>query len=160
MTQQMKDAALGIEKFGIGQPVRRSEDPVLIRGEGRYSDDVNLAGQLYGVMVRSPIAHGILRGIDTQAAKATEGVLAVYTAKDLEPMGYGLIRCALPITNRDGSAMLGNGRYEIKVDIPESDITKIKVGDKVMFKKYAADELEISGEKVILISEGDILAVL
>jgi carbon-monoxide dehydrogenase large subunit len=116
MTQQIKDAALGIEKFGIGQPVRRSEDPVLVRGEGRYSDDVNLAGQIYGVMVRSPIAHGLLRGIDASAAKAMQGVLAVYTAKDLEPMGYGLILCALPITNRDGSAMLGNGRSALAHD--------------------------------------------
>ena len=41
------------EKFAVGQPVSRKEDPVLLRGEGRYTDDLNLAGQLYGVMVRS-----------------------------------------------------------------------------------------------------------
>ena len=116
MTMQFKDKALGIEKFGIGQPVRRSEDPVLLRGEGRYSDDINLAGQLYGVMVRSPVAHGILRGIDTKPALAVKGVVAVYTAQDLAPMKYGQIRCALPITNRDGSPMRGNGRSALAHD--------------------------------------------
>ena len=143
MTQQMKDAALGIEKFGIGQPVRRSEDPVLIRGEGRYSDDVNLPGQLYGVMVRSPIAHGILRGINTEAAKAMQGVLAVYTAKDLEPMGYGLIRCALPITNRDGSAMLGNGRSALAHD-------KVRfVGDPVALVVASTREAAIDAAEAV-----------
>lgn len=143
MTKQFKDTALGIEKFGIGQPVRRSEDPVLIRGEGRFSDDVNLPDQLYGVMVRSPIAHGVLHGIDSQAALAVKGVLAVYTAKDLEPMQYGLIRCALPITNRDGSAMLGNGRPALASD-------KVRyVGDPVAFVVASSREAAIDGAEAV-----------
>ena len=52
------------EKFAVGQPVSRKEDPVLLRGEGRYTDDLNCPGQLYGVMVRSRMAHGELRSID------------------------------------------------------------------------------------------------
>ncbi|MGA8552546.1 MAG: hypothetical protein WB678_20175, partial [Stellaceae bacterium] len=57
---------LGIdERFAIGQPVPRSEDPVLLRGEGHYSDDVSRPGQAYAVIVRSPHAHGVIRGIDT-----------------------------------------------------------------------------------------------
>jgi carbon-monoxide dehydrogenase large subunit len=50
------------EKFAVGQPVSRKEDPVLLRGEGRYTDDLSRPGQLYGVMVRSRIAHGVVRG--------------------------------------------------------------------------------------------------
>jgi len=57
------------ERFGVGQPVSRKEDPVLLRDEGRYTDDLNLSGQLYGVMVRSRIAHGVLRSIDADAAR-------------------------------------------------------------------------------------------
>ncbi len=57
-------------KFAIGQPVSRKEDPALLRGEGRYTDDLNRPGQLYGVMVRSRMAHGELRSIDLDAAEA------------------------------------------------------------------------------------------
>src|SRR5712691_2849435 len=59
-----------LQKFGVGQPVRRSEDPKLVRGEGRYTDDVNLPAQAYAVMVRSERAHGIIRNIDASAASA------------------------------------------------------------------------------------------
>ena len=52
---------LAVEKFAVGQSVPRSEDPMLLRGQGRYTDDVSLPGQAYAVMVRSRIAHGIIR---------------------------------------------------------------------------------------------------
>ena len=71
------DTELALMKFGVGQPVPRMEDPTLLRGQGRYTDDINLPGQAYAVMVRSRIAHGILKGIDTAAARAMPGVLAV-----------------------------------------------------------------------------------
>src|SRR6266481_5247997 len=74
---------LGIDdRFAIGQPVSRSEDPVLLRGEGRFSDDVNLPGQAYAVMVRSPHAHARIRSIETSGAMAVPGVLAVLTGAD------------------------------------------------------------------------------
>ena len=60
----MDDTELALMKFGVGQPVLRKEDPTLLRGEGRYTDDLNLPGQAYAVMVRSRHAHGILQGID------------------------------------------------------------------------------------------------
>ena len=59
------DTALALMKFGVGQPVPRKEDPTLLRGQGRYTDDMNLPGQAYAVMVRSKIAHGVLKGIDS-----------------------------------------------------------------------------------------------
>ncbi len=101
MDDRTTEAALSLTKFGIGQPVRRAEDPKLVRGQGRYSDDVNLAGQAYAVIVRSTMAHGVIKGIDTAAAEKMPGVLAVYTAADLE--GYGTLKCGLPLKNRDGS---------------------------------------------------------
>ena len=57
-------------KFAIGQPVRRQEDPILLQGQGRYSDDISYDNQAWCVMVRSQVAHGILKGIDTEEAKA------------------------------------------------------------------------------------------
>ena len=101
MDNRTDEAALALTKFGIGQPVRRTEDPKLVRGEGRYTDDINLPGQAYAVMVRSRDAHGVIRGIDTAAAKAMPGVLAVLTAADLK--GYGGLKCTLPLKSRDGS---------------------------------------------------------
>jgi aerobic carbon-monoxide dehydrogenase large subunit len=67
---------------GIGRPVARKEDARLLTGQGRFSDDVNLAGQAYAVMVRSPHAHARIRAIDAAAALAMPGVIAVLTGAD------------------------------------------------------------------------------
>ena len=82
-------------KFGIGQPVPRQEDPTLLRGEGRYTDDLALPGQAHAFVVRSPYAHGRLLGVDAAEARQAPGVLAVLTAADLE--GYGEMVCAMPL---------------------------------------------------------------
>jgi carbon-monoxide dehydrogenase large subunit len=95
--------ALAMAKFGIGQPVPRTEDPVLVTGHGRYTDDLVLPGQTHAVVVRSNHAHGIIRGIDTAAARAMPGVLGVFTAADLT--AYGGLKCALPLKSRDGSEL-------------------------------------------------------
>ena len=90
-------------KFGIGQPVSRKEDPVLLRGEGRYSDDLSLPGQAHAVMVRSPYAHGIIRGIDTAEAAAMPGVLMILTGHELTAAGIGPMPVMVGQKNRDGS---------------------------------------------------------
>jgi carbon-monoxide dehydrogenase large subunit len=73
----------------------------LVRGEGCYADDFNRPGQIYAVIVRSREAHGILRAISTDAAKAMPGVLGIYTAADLS--AYGPLKCNMPLKSRDGS---------------------------------------------------------
>ncbi|MFL5251724.1 MAG: xanthine dehydrogenase family protein molybdopterin-binding subunit [Rhodopila sp.] len=93
------------EKYAVGQPVPRKEDPTLLRGEGRYSDDINLPGQVYAVMVRSPYAHGAIRSIDTAAAKAMPGVLAVLTGADLVAAGMGNMPSSMSFKMRDGGDM-------------------------------------------------------
>ena len=103
MDDRTTEIALSLTKFGVGQPVRRSEDPKLVRGEGCYTDDLSRDGQAYAVMVRGRDAHGTIRSIDTAAAKAMPGVLAVCTAADLS--AYGPLKCNLPLKNRDGSPM-------------------------------------------------------
>lgn len=92
------------ERFAIGQPVPRKEDPVLLRGEGRYTDDLDLPGQAHAVVVRSPYAHGILNGIETAEAAAMPGVLAVLTGRDLVAAGLGPMPANPMHRNRDGSA--------------------------------------------------------
>ena len=114
-------------KFGIGQPVPRQEDPVLLQGGGRYTDDLALPGQLWAMMVRSPYAHGMIRGIDTAAAKSVPGVVGVFTGADLEGHGYGFMRCVLPLKNRDGSPLRNVERPSLATD-------KVRfVGDPVAF---------------------------
>ncbi len=71
------------QKFGIGQPVPRVEDPRFITGRGRYVDDVELPRQCHGVLVMSPHAHARIKRIDTAKAKAAPGVLAVLTGADV-----------------------------------------------------------------------------
>jgi carbon-monoxide dehydrogenase large subunit len=89
-------------KFAIGQPVSRKEDPVLLRGEGRYTDDLNLPGQLFAFVVRSRVAHGHLRGIDTATARAMPGVHAIYTAADLVAGGIHPMQSNVTGANHDG----------------------------------------------------------
>ncbi len=68
----------------LGASIKRREDPRLITGKGTYVDDVRLVGTLNMVLVRSPHAHANVTGVDTSAAAAADGVVAVYTGPDLE----------------------------------------------------------------------------
>ena len=71
----IQDTAKTRSAYAIGQPVLRKEDSKLLRGEGRYTDDINLPGQAYAYILRSNVAHGRIKSIDTAAAKAMPGVL-------------------------------------------------------------------------------------
>jgi carbon-monoxide dehydrogenase large subunit len=79
----------------VGQALRRKEDPRLITGQGSYVDDINLQGQLWAAWVRSPEAHATIVSIDTSAAKARDGVVAVFTGDDLD-MEAGLPMAWVP----------------------------------------------------------------
>ncbi len=92
-------------KFGLAQPVRRVEDPRLLKGMGRYTDDIVLPGMLHGLVLRGPHAAARILSIDTAAAAKLPGVLAIYTAADLKAAGLGTLPCAAPVQNTDGSAM-------------------------------------------------------
>ena len=97
-------------QFGIGQAVRRKEDVRFITGTGRFTDDVSRPRQAYAYFLRSPHAHARLIAIDSAAAKAAPGILAVYTYADIAAAGLGLIKCAAPVKNRDGSDYVNPGR--------------------------------------------------
>jgi carbon-monoxide dehydrogenase large subunit len=92
-------------KYGIGQPVARFEDPRLLRGQGRFINDVNLPGQAHAAMLRSPHAHARIVAIDTGEASRAPGVLAVFTQPDLAADGMGTMRVNLPRKRPDGSPL-------------------------------------------------------
>ncbi|MGM4905189.1 xanthine dehydrogenase family protein molybdopterin-binding subunit [Tardiphaga sp. 866_E4_N2_1] len=110
------DNAIAMQKYGVGQPVRRKEDDTLVRGKGKYTDDINLPGQLYAWIVRSPHAHGVIRGIDTEAAKAMPGVRGVWTGRDLEAANYGPFTCGLPLKSQDGTPLFQTNRHALMTD--------------------------------------------
>ena len=85
-------------KFGIGQSPKRVEDFRLLTGGGRYTDDQHEPGMVFAATVRSPYGHARIAGIDTAAAKAVAGVVAVYTHADIAE--YGVVPCVVPFSGK------------------------------------------------------------
>ena len=133
-------------KAEIGQWRQRLEDPALLRGEGRYTDDINEPGQAYAWMVRSQHAHGLLRGIDFERARSMPGVLAVYTGKDLA--AHGTHKCFPPINNRDGTPMKKPARRSLPVDKVRfvGDPVACVVAETALQARDAADAVEVDIE--------------
>ena len=90
---------------GIGASVRRKEDVRFLSGRGNYTDDINRPGQLYAVMRRSDRPHAKILGIDTAAASAAPGVVAIFTGADMAKEEIGGLPCGWQIHNKDGSPM-------------------------------------------------------
>jgi carbon-monoxide dehydrogenase large subunit len=129
-------------EFALGQPVPRFEDPRLLRGGGRYVDDMVLPQMAFGHVLRSPHAHARIRSIDTTAAKAVPGVLAVLTGADWESSGWGDLPSASGNRRRDGS-LAYRPRYPALIK------DRVRwVGDHVAFvvaetREEAADAAEL-----------------
>ncbi|HEY6382623.1 MAG TPA: xanthine dehydrogenase family protein molybdopterin-binding subunit [Pseudolabrys sp.] len=113
--------------FAVGQGVSRFEDPRLVRGGGRYVDDIKLPGMAHAVVLRSPHAHAKIKSIDVAAAKIAPGVLAVLTAADVKAAGYGDLPVPGGLKRRDGSPM-----YKPRYPILAEDRVRW-VGDCVAF---------------------------
>jgi carbon-monoxide dehydrogenase large subunit len=145
MNLQNDPNSWAVAKYAIGQPVLRTEDPTLVRGEGRYTDDVSLPGQAYVMMVRSSHAHGIIKGIATEAARKMPGVLAVYTGADLVAAGYGTLKCIVPFKNRDGSEMKKPPRNVMPTDKVRfvGDPIAFVVAETLLQAKDAAEAVEV-----------------
>src|SRR5262245_16408822 len=114
-------------EFAIGQGVSRFEDLRLIRGGGRYVDDIKLPGLAHGVVLRSRHAHAKIESIDIKAAKSAPGVLAVLTVNDVKAAGYDDLPVPAGLKRRDGSPMY-KPRYPILA------VDRVRwVGDYVAF---------------------------
>src|SRR5262249_16731666 len=139
---------VGLMKFGIGQPVPRQEDPTLLQGQGRYSDDVQLPNSAHAVMVRSQVAHGVLNGIDTTEARKMPGVLGLWTGADLDAQGYGPLKTLIPVPNRDGSPMKTPTRHSLATDKVRfvGDPVAIVVAESLAEAKDAAEAVMLDIE--------------
>src|SRR5206468_3766643 len=142
-----------VEKFAIGQSVRRVEDPRLLRGFGRYSDDVSLPHQAYAVVVRSPHAHAVIRSIDTSAARQASGVLAVLTGADLAAEGLGDLPTDKTRKRRDGSAAFATPRPALVRDRARH------VGDPVALVVAATTEQAVDAAELVAVDYEPLPAV-
>lgn len=88
---------------GIGASSKRREDVRFLTGAGNYTDDINIRGQAYVHFLRSDIAHGTIKSIDTSAATGMPGVVRVFTGSDFE--GVGGMPCGWQVTDRHGQPM-------------------------------------------------------
>src|SRR5271167_869415 len=87
----------------IGMPVRREEDLRLLKGKGRYVDDVREANEAHGYVLRSPHAHARIAALDVRRARAASGVLCVLTGEDLARRGLGTLMPAVRRRRRNGA---------------------------------------------------------
>ncbi|MBT7957476.1 MAG: xanthine dehydrogenase family protein molybdopterin-binding subunit [Rhodospirillaceae bacterium] len=125
----------GVRK--IGESVLRNEDLRYIQGQGQYSDDLNQANQLYGFFVRSQIAHGIIKNINTTEADAAPGVIAVLTGKDFEADGYGpVIHRAIEASPEDFTKPAFDDTDPVAIQFPQwpMPFDKVRhVGEPIVF---------------------------
>jgi carbon-monoxide dehydrogenase large subunit len=132
----------------IGAAVRRKEDQRFITGKGQYTDDINRAGQAHAVFVRSPHAHANIRGIDTSAALAMPGVVAVLTGADLEADKVGGLICGWMIHSKDGSPMKAGAHPALAKDRVRyvGDHVAVVIAESVLLAKDAAETVAVDYE--------------
>ena len=149
---------LATDKFAVGQSVPRVEDPQLLRGKGRYTDDVSLPGQAYMVMVRSSVAHGTIRGIDMAAARKMPGVLGVYSSTELK--GYGTLKCVVALPNRDGTPLRKPRREVLAIGKVRyvGDPVACVVAETVAQAKDAAEAVAVDIEPLPVITSPEAAA--
>ncbi len=129
----------------IGQSLRRREDERFLTGRGQYTDDVVLPGQTYGYFLRSPHAHARIASIDTTAARAMPGVVAIFTGRDVADSKIGGLPCGWLIHSRDGSPMKEPPHPIIAADkvLHVGDQVALVVAETALQAKDAAEAIVV-----------------
>jgi carbon-monoxide dehydrogenase large subunit len=142
-------------RFAVGQPVLRSEDPRLLTGGGRYTDDVSLPGQAHAYLLRSTLAHGRITRIDTARAAKSPGVLAVYTGKDLAADGIGGLPNVMPLKGRDGNPLKVPNHPAIAIDRVRhvGDPLALVVAETLAQAKDAAELIDVEIEALPVVTD-------
>ncbi len=137
-------------KFGIGQPVRRVEDRVLVTGQGRYSEDVSLPKQAFAFVLRSPHAHAAIRNLDAARARKHRGVIAVLTGADAARDGLGLMHCKIPMKSRDGTPRHETPRALLQNDRARhvGDPVALVVAERLSQARDAAELIDVAYEEL------------
>jgi carbon-monoxide dehydrogenase large subunit len=137
-----------VGRFGSGREVKRVEDAALLQGQGRFTDDVQPAGQLVIRFVRSDHARGRIVSIDTSAARAVPGVLAVYTGADLAAAGVKALPAVQGFPRPDGQPMDAPVRHPLAVGTVGfvGEAVAAVVAENGMAARDAAEALQIEIE--------------
>jgi carbon-monoxide dehydrogenase large subunit len=137
-----------MEKFAVGQPVRRTEDPRLLKGLGQFLDDISLSGQAHGFVLRSPHAHARIRLIDFAAAETAPGVLAVLTGAELLADGIDPLRSRFGGLKRGSEDMFHATRYALAAERVRhvGDPVAFVVAESLYQARDAADLVEVDYE--------------
>ncbi|MGB7204670.1 MAG: xanthine dehydrogenase family protein molybdopterin-binding subunit [Anderseniella sp.] len=106
-----------MQKFAMGQAVRRVEDERFLKGEGRYVDDIALEGMAHAAFVRSPFAHAKIGQIDTEEALAMPGVIKVLTYKDVKKAGLGAFPTLSTVDGVDENGIAVPERFALTGDV-------------------------------------------
>jgi len=144
-------------QFALGQSVPRTEDPRLLTGRGRYTDDFILPRQCHAFVLRSPHAHAAIRGIDTRAAQQMPGVLAVLTGADWAAEKFGSMGPVMPRKRRDGSPMYIPPRPSLAQDraMLVGDPVAFVVAETIDLAKDAAERIEVEYEPLPALTAGE-----
>jgi carbon-monoxide dehydrogenase large subunit len=142
---------------GIGAAVRRKEDYRFITGAGRYTDDINRPGQVYAHIVRSPVAHAKIAGIDTAGALAAPGVVAVLTGADMAADGIGGLPCGWGIHNKDGSPMVEPGHAPLAAEVVKyvGDQVAVVIAESKALARDAGELVEVEYDEFSVVANLD-----
>ncbi len=140
---------------GIGAPLRRVEDRRFLLGRGRFVADIDLPGALTCVIVRSPHAHARLCAIDTTAALASPGVVAVFTGADMAADGMERMRPLWVLRSRDGSPMAEPPRYALARDVVRhvGEPVAVVIADSLLQAADAAEQLAVDYEPLAAVTD-------
>ncbi len=143
-----------MEKFGIGQPVRRFEDRRLLTGKGNYIDDSDLPNQAHAVLLRSPHAHAEIRNIDLEEALAAPGVLAIYTGADVAADGLGTMKTEVERRRPDGSPMFAPAHPGLVTDRVRyvGDPVALVVAETLAQAKDAAELVDVDYDELTAVT--------
>ena len=138
------------EGTGIGAAVRRTEDDRFLRGKGTFVDDINRPGQVHACFLRSPLAHAKIKDINSEAAKAAAGVVAVFTGEDLEADGVGGLICGWTITQPNGETHKAPKHPVIAVGKVRhvGEVVAMVLADSAHQAKDAAELVEVDYEEL------------
>ena len=143
-------------QFAMGQSVPRTEDPRLLRGGGRYVDDIRLPKECHAYMLRTPHAHARIVSIETKQAQTMPGVIAVYTGADWVGDGHGQHPAGHNRVRRDGSPLYVPTRNAIAHEAVKvtGDIVAMIVAESVNLGKDAAEKIVVEYDLMPVITEG------
>ena len=146
-----------MEKYGIGQAVRRKEDVRFLTGSGRYIDDIVLENMVHGIVLRSPHAHARITHIDAGTAATAPGVLAVYTGADWKASGLGDMPTRTRAKHKDGSTVTAPPHPPLVQDRVRfvGDAVAFVVAETPEAAKDAAELIEIDYEALPAVTDAE-----